>query len=98
MFAVVRDLIRYNKEFAIGALLVGIIVGFSLLSYFSPVDPTLVYMVPPERPPSTDYWFGTNSRGQELFWQDTFAIRHTLVLAPSWAFLPPSFPFPRGWA
>lgn len=87
MFAVVRDLIRYNKEFAIGALLVGIIVGFSLLSYFSPVDPTLVYMVPPERPPSTEYWFGTNSRGQELFWQATFAIRNTLAFGLLVAFL-----------
>lgn len=87
MFAVVRDLIRYNKEFAIGAFLVGIIVGFSCLSYFSPVDPSLVYVVPPEQPPSTEYWFGTNSRGQELFWQATFAIRNTLSFGLLVAFL-----------
>jgi len=79
MLSVVRDLIRYNKEFAIGALLVGFVVAFSCLSYFSPVDPSLQYLVPPDRPPSTEYWFGTNSRGQELFWQAPFAIRNTLA-------------------
>lgn len=78
MLSVVRDLIRYNKEFTVGALLVGIIVAFSCLSFFSPVDPALQYMVPPDRPPSWEYWFGTNSRGQELFWQAPFAIRNTL--------------------
>lgn len=79
MFSVVRDLIRYNREFTIGAILVGVVVGFSCLSFFAPVDPTLQYLVPPDRPPSTEYWFGTNSRGQELFWQAPFAIRNTLA-------------------
>ena len=79
MFRVVRDLIRYNKEFAVGAFLVLAIAAFACLSFFSPVDPTLQYLVPPERPPSTEYWFGTNSRGQDLFWQATFAIRNTLA-------------------
>ena len=64
MFAVLRDLIRYNREFTIGAVLVAIIVGFSCLSFFSPVDPDRsMYLVPPDRPPSAEYWFGTNSRG-----------------------------------
>jgi peptide/nickel transport system permease protein len=79
MFAVVRDLVRYNKEFAIGAFLVAIVVAFACLSYFAPVDPELMFLVPPDRPPSGEYWFGTNSRGQELFWQATFAIRNTLA-------------------
>lgn len=79
MFRVVRDLIRYNKEFAVGAVLVLAIVAFACLSYFSPVDPELQYLVPPDRPPSREFWFGTNSRGQELFWQATFAIRNTLA-------------------
>jgi peptide/nickel transport system permease protein len=79
MFAVVRDLIRYNIEFAIGCVLVGLIVIFALLSFFSPVDPTLIYVAIPDRPPSAQHWFGTNSRGQDLFWQLSFAFRNTLT-------------------
>jgi peptide/nickel transport system permease protein len=87
VFAVVRDLFRYNKEFTIGAILIVIIVAFSCLSFFSPVDPTLQYVVPPDQPPSSEYWFGTNSRGQDLFWQATFAIRNTLLFGLLVAFL-----------
>ena len=79
MFAVVRDLFRYNKEFTIGFFLVTLIVAFSCLSFFSPVDPTLQFVVPPDLHPSREYWFGTNSVGQDLFWQGTFAIRNTLA-------------------
>jgi peptide/nickel transport system permease protein len=78
MFSVIRDLIRYNAEFAIGILMTGLIVIFSCLSFFSPVDPTMIYLAPPDQPPSWQYWFGTNSRGQEMFWQLTFAFRNSL--------------------
>ena len=78
MFAVIRDLVRYNIEFAIGCVLVGLIAGYAVLSYFSPVDPTLIYVATPDRPPSAEYWFGTNSRGQDMFWQLSFAFRNTL--------------------
>lgn len=79
MFAVFRDLIRYNLEFAIGLVLVGIMVIFAALSYFSPVDPTLIYMAIPDQPPSAQYWFGTNSRGQDLFWHLSAAFRNSLL-------------------
>jgi peptide/nickel transport system permease protein len=78
MFVVLRDLIRYNIEFAIGCILVGSIVIFALLSFVSPVNPTLIYVAIPDQPPSAQYWFGTNSRGQDLFWQLSFAFRNTL--------------------
>jgi len=79
MFSVFRDLIRYNIEFAIGLVLVSIIVIFALLSFVSPVDTTLIYLVPPDMPPSWQYWFGTNSRGQDLFWQMSTAMRNSLT-------------------
>lgn len=79
MFAVIRDLTRYNIEFAIGCLLVGIITLFALASFFAPVAPTMIYTVPPDMPPSATYWFGTNSRGQDLFWQLSYAFRNTLT-------------------
>lgn len=79
MFAVLRDLVRYNIEFAIGLVLVGIVVIFAALSLFSPVDPSLIYMTMPDQPPSAQYWFGTNSRGQDLFWQLSAAFRNSLI-------------------
>ncbi|TCT32989.1 ABC transporter permease [Martelella mediterranea] len=78
MLSTFKDLMRYNIEFAIGIVLIFIIVAFALLSFLSPVDPTLIYIAPPDMPPSAQYWFGTNSRGQDLFWQASFAIRNTL--------------------
>ncbi|MFK4811897.1 ABC transporter permease [Devosia neptuniae] len=79
MFAVFRDLIRYNLEFTIGLILVGFVVIFAALSFFSPVDPTLIYMTVPDQPPSPQYWFGTNSRGQDLFWQLSAAFKNSLI-------------------
>ena len=78
MFAVFRDLIRYNIEFTIGIVLVTIMVAFACLSFFSPVDPTMIYLALPDSPPSAQYWFGTNSRGQDTVWQLSFALRNTL--------------------
>ena len=79
MFAVFRDLIRYNIEFAIGLFLVGAVVIFACLSFFSPVDPSLIYTTIPDQPPSAQFWFGTNSRGQDMFWQLSTALRNSLT-------------------
>jgi peptide/nickel transport system permease protein len=87
MFAVFRDLIRYNIEFAIGVTLVGIILIFAALSYLAPVDQTLIYVTIPDQPPSWQYWFGTNSRGQDLFWQLSTAFRNSLMFGVTVAVL-----------
>jgi peptide/nickel transport system permease protein len=78
MLAILRDLIRYNLEFRIGLVLVSIVVVMAGLSFVSPYPPGEVYVVPPDVPPSATYWLGTTSRGQDVFWQLTFAIRNTL--------------------
>ncbi|PSC05586.1 peptide ABC transporter [Alsobacter soli] len=79
MLAILRDLLKYNLEFRIGIILVGIVIGLAGLSFFSPYPPTDVYVVAPDVPPSAEYWFGTTSRGQDVFWQLTVAIRNTLL-------------------
>jgi peptide/nickel transport system permease protein len=33
-----------------------------------------------DAPPSPEYFFGTNSRGQDIFWWMTFAIRNSLLM------------------
>src|SRR3954465_13334705 len=79
MLAILRDLLRYNAEFRIGLLLVGIVVVLASLSFASPYPPLDVYVVPPDVAPSWAYPFGTTSRGQDVFWQLTVAIRNTLA-------------------
>jgi len=74
-----RDLLRYRAEFRIGLVLVALVLLLSVLASFSPYPPDSVYVVPPDLPPSLTYWFGTTSRGQDVFWQLSFAIRNTLL-------------------
>src|SRR5689334_16622296 len=79
MLAVLRDLLRYNREFAIGVALLAIVVGVALASFVSPYAAELTYVVPPDLPPSWPYVLGTTSRGQDVFWQLSFAIRNSLA-------------------
>lgn len=75
----VRDLLRYNGQFAIGATLTLVIVILASLSFFSPYDPLDTYVVALDAAPSWQYPFGTTSRGQDVFWILTFALRNTLL-------------------
>ncbi|GAA3079950.1 ABC transporter permease [Rhizobium viscosum] len=79
MFKILRDLLRYNKEFLFGTILILIIVGLIVSSFFSPYDETAIYVVIPDMPPSAEFWFGTTSRGQDVFWQIGASLRNTLL-------------------
>jgi peptide/nickel transport system permease protein len=73
------DLLRTNSAFAGGVLLIGLVIAMALLSFVSPYPPNDAYVVPPDVPPCWAYPLGTNSRGQDVFWQLTVAIRNTLA-------------------
>lgn len=79
MIAILKDLLKYNIEFRIGAGLILIVLIMAGLSFVSPYAPDMTYVVAPDVPPGATYWFGTTSRGQDVFWQLTFAIRNTLT-------------------
>jgi peptide/nickel transport system permease protein len=79
MLQILRDLLRYRGEFRLGVILTGCIILFAALSFVSPYPPQDQFVVPPDLPPSSVYWFGTTSRGQDVFWQLTFAIRNTML-------------------
>lgn len=79
LFTVLRDLLRYNREFAGGCFLLSIVLGVVTASFFSPYPPMDVYVLPPDMPPSWEHPFGTTSRGQDVFWQLSVAIRNTLL-------------------
>jgi peptide/nickel transport system permease protein len=75
-----RDLFR-DYRFALSFIVLLIIVSLALLSIFSPYDPTLWNVVPRDMRPSAEYWLGTDSNGQDIFWQATFAIRNSLIIS-----------------
>jgi peptide/nickel transport system permease protein len=75
-----RDLFKdYRFTFSFTVLV--IIVAMALLSFFSPYDPTLWHVVPRDLPPSADHILGTDSNGQDIFWQATFAVRNSLIIS-----------------
>src|SRR5262245_62270986 len=87
MLATLRDLLVYNPEFRIGAILLGLVAGMAALSLVSPYAPLDTFVVAPDLPPSLAHPVGTTSRGQDVFWQLTFAIRNTLLFGIVVAFL-----------
>jgi peptide/nickel transport system permease protein len=75
-----RDLFRdYRFCFSFAVLIV--ILTLAILSIFSPYDPTLWNVVPKEMKPSAKYLLGTDSNGQDIFWQATFAVRNSLIIS-----------------
>jgi peptide/nickel transport system permease protein len=79
VLATARDLFRHNREFAAGMILLAIVAAVAAASLVSPYAPNLTYVVPPDLPPAWPYVLGTTSRGQDVFWQLTFAIRNSLA-------------------
>ena len=77
---VIRDLFKdYRFCFSFGVLV--IILILAILSFFSPYDPTFWNVVPKDTPPSLEHWLGTDSNGQDIFWQATFAVRNSLIIS-----------------
>jgi peptide/nickel transport system permease protein len=77
---VLRDLFRdYRFCFSFGVLVIILILAF--LSIFSPYDPTLWHAVPRDLKPSAEYLLGTDSNGQDIFWQATYAVRNSLIIS-----------------
>jgi peptide/nickel transport system permease protein len=87
MLKILRDLLRYNRSFAVGLSLLALVLAIAACSFFSPYDPRDVYLAPPDVPPSFAYPLGTTSRGQDTFWQLSVAIRNTLAFGLAVALL-----------
>lgn len=70
-----------DTRFALGTSIMSVLIVLALLSLRAPYDPQEWRVVPQDLPPSAEYWLGTSSLGQDVFWQLTFAIRNSLLLA-----------------
>jgi len=77
---ILRDLFK-DYRFFLSFFVLVIIVIMAILSLFSPYDPTLWNVVPRDMKPSVEHWLGTDSNGQDVFWQATFAVRNSLIIS-----------------
>jgi peptide/nickel transport system permease protein len=77
---VLRDLFR-DYRFCVSFSVLVIILILAFLSIFSPYDPTLWNVVPKDLRPSAKYLLGTDSNGQDIFWQATHAVRNSLIIS-----------------
>ena len=80
MLKVIRDLLKYDGRFRIAFIFLVLVVAMILLSFVSPYDPGKSFVVPMDTPPSLGHIFGTDSRGMDIFWWMTFAVRNSLLM------------------
>lgn len=77
---VFRDLWR-DYRFKVSFAILCALLIYAGLSFFAPYDPTVWGDVPRDMKPSTEYWLGTNSKGQDIFWIASAAVRNSLIIA-----------------
>jgi peptide/nickel transport system permease protein len=77
---VLRDLFR-DYRFALSFCVLCLLLMLAALTVFSPYDPTFWGVVPRDLKPSWTYLLGTNSKGQDVFWQAAFAVRNSLIIS-----------------
>jgi len=77
---VLRDLFK-DYRFTFSFIVLCILLTMSLLTFVSPYDPTELGVVPRDLKPSSEYWLGTDSKGQDIFWQACFAVRNSMIIA-----------------
>ncbi len=75
-----KDLWR-DHRFKISFVVLAILVVYASLSFISPYDPTLWHEVPRDLRPSREHLLGTESRGIDIFWQASFAVRNSMIVA-----------------
>ena len=77
---VLRDLFR-DYRFTASFVILCLLLIYGSLSFFAPDDPTRWATFPRDLPPSPENLLGTDSRGIDIFWSGTFAVRNSLVIA-----------------
>ena len=81
MFKVIRDLLKYDGRFRVACVFLGAVGVMMLLSFVSAEDPNKTFVTALDLPPSLEHIFGTSSRGQDIFWWMTFAVRNSILIA-----------------
>jgi peptide/nickel transport system permease protein len=80
MLKVLRDPLRFDVRFRAAFIFLVFILLLMLLSWVSPYDMSRTFQVGMDLAPSLRHPFGTNTRGQDIFFWMTFAVRNSLYL------------------
>jgi len=81
-------LVRRYPTVAVGGALVLLLIAMALLAPFlATVDPTALAPVRRTRPPSPDYWFGTDMLGRDIYSRVVYGARVSLLVGFSVALL-----------
>jgi len=80
MLKILRDLLRFDIRFRTAFVFLFLILIMMVLSWFSPYDMNKTFQVGMDLSPSLKHPFGTNTRGQDIFWWMSFAVRNSLYL------------------
>ncbi len=77
---VLRDLLR-DYRFAVSFTVLCLLLIMAILSAFSPYDPTFWWHAARDLRPSWTHFLGTSAKGQDIFWQATYAVRNSLIIS-----------------
>jgi peptide/nickel transport system permease protein len=80
MLKILLDLLRFDGRFRAAFIMLLFILLLMFLSWFSPYDMGKTFQVGMDLAPSVKHPFGTNTRGQDVFWWMAFAVRNSLYL------------------
>jgi peptide/nickel transport system permease protein len=80
MIKVLRDLLRFDGRFRAAFVFLLLILFLMILSWFSPYDMGKTFQVGMDLSPSLQHPFGTNTRGQDIFFWMAHAVRNSLYL------------------
>ena len=70
-----------DYRFKISFTILCILSVYACLSFFSPYDVSMWHEVPRDMPPSREHLLGTDSRGIDIFWAGSFAVRNSVIVA-----------------
>ena len=77
---ILKDLFK-DYRFRWSFIILVSLVFYACLSFFAPNDPELWGTYARDLPPSLTNLLGTDSRGIDIFWSASFAVRNSLIIA-----------------
>lgn len=80
MVNMIKNLLKNDRRFLFGFIVILVFLSLAILSFFVPFDTRSWNVFPRDLPPSFENLLGTNSMGQDIFWKATEAIRNSIIL------------------